>query len=158
MADISTQDPDEIQIVQSTEEHYYQEFGGWLILAAFGVVASPIIYLVNASIGLSSDHHPTVAPLVIFEIVANIGLFILSIAVAVAFFQKRKFLPKLIIATLLSGLAVAVIDYLLAHLIPILASMDYTDWTRRIIFSGCMTGVWINYFLKSERVKATFVK
>jgi len=170
----TTQDSAEIQSEPSIQEQNYQKIGGWLILVAIGVVVTPFIYLYilytnflpiftdnNTWAVLTTPgtqaYHPMWAPLIIFEILGNVGLFVFSIAVAIAFFQKRRFLPKLYITLLLSVLAFLIIDHLLSQSIPYIASMDNTDSIRGIIRGAATSAVWIAYFLKSERVKGTFV-
>jgi hypothetical protein len=151
----------------------YNKIGGWLILVAIGLILTPIRLLVVVAKDLlpvfSGDvwsrlttpgteaYHPLWAPLLLFEIIGN-GLFILfPIIIAIFFFQKRQFVPKLIIVLLLSNLLFLAIDFFAADLIPAVASQEDTASLMELarVFIACL--IWVPYFLVSKRVKETFV-
>src|SRR4030042_1007320 len=105
--------------IEATEKQY-DNIGGWLILVAIGLIFTPIRLLVVVVKDLlpvlsgdvwsrlttpgTESYHALWAPLLIFEMVGNCLFILFSIIIAIFFFQKRTFVPKLIIALLLSNL------------------------------------------------------
>lgn len=148
--------------------------GGWLILVAIGLILNPLRMLVSLSRDLlpafshetwailttpgSEAYHPLWAPLLIFELAGNSIFVIFSIVVAIMFFRKKKFFPKMIIIFLLSNLAFVAADYFAANAIPFIANQSDPESVRELARTliGCL--IWVPYFIKSKRVTATFVK
>ncbi|MCJ7547681.1 MAG: DUF2569 domain-containing protein [Deltaproteobacteria bacterium] len=151
----------------------YDKIGGWLILVAIGLIFAPIRLLVvlfkDLLPALSADtwsrlttpgteaYHPLWAPLLFFEIIGNC-LFILSpIIIAVFFFQRRRFVPRLFIVLLLANLVFVTIDYFAADLIPFVAAQEDLGSLKELIRALIACAIWVPYFLVSKRVKGTFV-
>jgi len=151
----------------------YDKIGGWLILVAIGLIFAPIRLLVvlfkDLLPALSADtwsrlttpgteaYHPLWAPLLLFEVIGNC-LFILSpIIIAVFFFQRRRFVPRLIIVLLLANLVFVTIDYFAADLIPFVAAQEDLGSLKELIRALIACAIWVPYFLVSKRVKGTFV-
>lgn len=151
----------------------YDKIGGWLILVAIGLIFAPIRLLVvlfkDLLPALSADtwsrlttpgaeaYHPLWAPLLLFEVIGNC-LFILSpIIIAVFFFQRRRFVPRLIIVLLLANLVFVAIDYFAADLIPFVAAQEDMGSLVELIRVLIACAIWVPYFLVSKRVKGTFV-
>ena len=105
----------------------------------------------------SEAYHPFWAPLFIFELIGNIFLILFLIIVAIFFFQRRKFVPKLIIAFLLSNLTFVVVDYFAANSIPFEANQKDPESLKELIRAFIVCLIWIPYFLVSKRAKGTFV-
>jgi len=167
----------EIQSSTKAEEPIYPSIGGPLILTAIGMVVNPLLMLYQlfsswlpavsgeAWTALTTSgtpfYHPMWAPLIISELVGNVAFLIFSIILAGFFFQKRRVFPKLFIAFLLSHLAFIVIDYLVANAvassIPRLAGQADQGVGVALARSAIYGAIWIAYFLKSKRVKGTFV-
>jgi hypothetical protein len=135
--------------------------GGWLILVALGLAVSPFI-LIN---GIVKDLHvlygaqfqtglarlPGLASLILFEAVSNSIFLFGLIALNVLFYRKKKAFPGWMIAYLSINCAVILIDHFVAmHYAP---NTQMFSIVRTIIGAG----VWIPYYLVSERVKITFV-
>lgn len=149
-----------------------QGIGGWLLLPAFGVVVAPIRLLLEMTqlmpsyaadtwaqltIVGASAYHAMWAPLLLFELAANLGLLVFSLLLLVMFFQKRRGVPRLYITVLVASVAVQFIDMGLAQLIPAAAEgVTHKEWGE--LARGVLAAaVWGSYFHVSERVKATFV-
>lgn len=146
----------------------------WLILAALGLIATPIlvIKLLYTEIlpllfvtqwdlltGVGSElYHPGWAPLIITETLANLGLLFFSSVILLLFFQKRRSAPGLYIKYQAITIAAVLLDYfVLTHFEPTASQMnssDLADTIRSVVFSI----IWIAYFKTSKRVKATFTK
>lgn len=149
-----------------------QGIRGWLILPAIGVVVLPFrvvadfvgtvpSYAVDTwaavtTIG-NAAYHPLWAPLLLFELTANLALMVFSVLLAILFFQKRRVVPTLYIAVAASSAIVQITDLLLAGAIPAAATEVTTkDWntlSRNVV----AVALWGAYFLVSKRVKSTFV-
>jgi hypothetical protein len=151
----------------------YDKIGGWLILVALGLIFAPIrlvVVLVKDLLpALSADtwarlttpgtesYHPLWAPLLLFEIIGNCLFIVFPIIIAVFFFQKRRFVPRLIIVLLLANLAFVAIDYFAADLIPFVAAQEDTGSLVELIRVLIASAIWVPYLLVSKRVKGTFV-
>lgn len=145
---------------------------GWLIVPAIGAVVQPIRVGVEFSSTLPSyavdtwsaltttgtaAYHPMWAPLLLFELTANLALMVFAILLAIVFFQKRRIAPPLYVAVILGAAAMQVIDLFAANMIPAaaaeLTTKDWNGLARTVI--GAL--IWGTYFMVSKRVKATFV-
>jgi hypothetical protein len=151
----------------------YDKIGGWLLIVAIGLILAPLRLLVvlfkDLLPAISADtwsrlttpgtaaYHPLWAPLLLFEIIGNCLFILFPIIIAVFFFQKRRFVPRLIIVLLLSNLVFVAIDYFAADLIPFVAAQEDIGSLTEVIrvFIACV--IWVPYFLVSKRAKATFV-
>lgn len=147
--------------------------GGWLILPALALIITPIrmgfefvrdflpvldsdAWALLATPG-SALYHPLWAPLVVFELIANVVMFSFTLWLLVLFFRESKRVPVLYILWLLLLAAVQVIDQLLVQQMPFLASQLNEDALVDIARALVGAAIWIPYFLKSVRVKNTFV-
>ena len=151
----------------------YDKIGGWLILVVIGLILAPIRLLVvlfkDLLPALSADtwsrlttpgteaYHPLWAPLLFFEILGNCLFILFPIIVAVFFFQKRRFVPRLIIVLLLANLVFVAIDYFAADLIPFVAAQEDMGSLVELIRVLIACAIWVPYFLVSKRAKGTFV-
>ena len=156
--------------VLSEERQEYPKIGGWLILAGFAIVLNPILHVLiifrdfvpiffgkNWSILTTPGttyYHPVWSSHIILGLLGNIALIVFSIFIALFFFQRKKVLPKMIIAFYIFQLLFVVLDNVLSNMIPksctILPCYDLTS-----MLIG--TSIWVSYFLISKRVKRTFV-
>lgn len=147
-----------------------QGIGGWLILPTLALVISPfrMLYEMRDLFGVfdagtwaaltaygSASYSPLWAPVLLFELAANLGLVIFWLLLAVMFFQRRCGAPRLYIAVILGGIAVRFVDLLLGGLMPV-SPIEPSDWVE-IGRDSVAALIWIAYFLRSKRVRATFV-
>jgi hypothetical protein len=151
----------------------YDKIGGWLILVAIGLIFTPLRLLVvlfkDLLPALSGEtwsrlttpgtaaYHPLWAPLLFFEVIGNCLFIVAPIIVAIFFFQKRRFVPRLIIILLLANLVFVAIDYFAADLIPFVAAQEDIGSLIELIRVFIVCAIWVPYFLVSKRVKGTFV-
>lgn len=147
--------------------------GGWLILVGFGLLASlaqqarvllevwpsmrASLWLVVATPG-QPDYHPLWALILSFELVACIALLAAYGVTILLFFKRRSSLPRVYIVVTALAAGCAVIDAVLSLSIPAaakqLGSKEWALMGRGLIFSG----IWIAYFMHSQRVRLTFVE
>jgi hypothetical protein len=145
---------------------------GWLILVAIGIVLTPIriVALVlpmyadiftdgtwDVLTTLGSDvYSPFWAPILIAEVVINIGVMGLWLYIAFIFFSKKVIFPKVYIGALLFSIAFITIDaFAMTLVLPDEPIFD--PETMKELFRSLISAIiWIPYMFKSKRVKATF--
>ncbi len=142
--------------------------GGWLLFFIIGAgILRPLYYVGNT---LESDRHaidilqsrfPRTVTLLYGEIVANVALVILGIAVALMLWRIHKPISVTLAKIFLIANAVLpILDILLVHFYTDLPPQVVSDVESRVIIQTIATVIisllWFSYFLKSERVRATY--
>jgi len=137
--------------------------GGWLVLVAMGVIASPFYMFSNfseyPSLVTAEDFSFAsfaVKTLIWSEAIFSATMIFVTAYVAFLFFSKRKEFPNWFIGTYLIFIAFNIADTSFVALF--LPEVD-TSSSLGVVF-GQMIGatIWIFYILKSERVRLTFVE
>ena len=148
--------------------------GGWLILPAIGLVASPVLILIAAVQDLlpafeesawealttpgSVDYHPANEAMLYFALVVGIGQIAFALVLNYLFWNKSRRVPKLFVLWLIVNVVVVAIDTLWElQFLEVAERMDVSIYKNvgREIFHAA---VWIPYFLVSKRVRNTFVE
>lgn len=145
--------------------------GGWLIFTAITIAIAPISLLIT--MGKSGLYNQTYWDNLdnlsrfatfgykfafIFESISNAFLLSFSILIIFLFFNRRKSLPYFYIAFKISTFLVLMLDLSLTFWVEDgTRNYSYVSEITRLVLQGIFATVWILYFLKSERVKATFV-
>lgn len=147
--------------------------GGWLVLVAIGLVARPVVSvvsLVRIAPALSADawagltapgsaaYHPLWAPLLLFEVAANVALAVADMLLAVLFFQRRRAFPRGFIALLAAQVAIALVDLAATAVVPGDEAGSLAAQARLAASTLVASVAWIVYLLRSRRVKLTFVR
>jgi len=129
-----------------------QRFGGWLLLpAAFGLVLGPLESIANLLFAVA-DYG--LAGLSVPWLLLQIGLFMFLVCVAVLFFMKNPYAPKLMVALFLANLAFVLLAWATgAVFLATPLNEEGGPGIGRVLVGAA---VWIPYFLVSRRVKATF--
>lgn len=144
--------------------------GGWLVLPGFGLIAAPIMALFTLYSGHEAwaadtwaslttfgneAYHALWAPVLLFELVMQLGVLVLSIFVAILFFRRRSSVPRIYIGLQIAVVSQLLIDLVLVGAIPA-AAIASSDTSQ---FVGALVGsvIWITYFIRSVRVRNTFV-
>jgi hypothetical protein len=139
--------------IDDTELKEAGKIGGWLALPAAGVLVALLKEGAEAWSLLSGfvtmPNLETLIPVVI----AVPWVFFVS-AVAVLFFRKHQWAPYLYIV-LLGAYVIFGELYLLLHvMVPDAETADAPKQLARAVLGA---GIWIPYFIRSKRVKLTFV-
>jgi hypothetical protein len=94
----------------------------------------------------------------LFELVGNAAWLTGYGVLAVLFLQRRSSAPHVFIAVAMGGLLLTGLDLMLAGMIPKAAqSVSAKDWGG-LVRQGLSSILWTSYFLRSRRVRATFVE
>lgn len=152
----------------------YSKIGGWLILYAIGLVLYPVQTLFSLVTVLlpavfsdnwaaltsptNPGYHSLWAPLVLTELAGSIGFFIGSIFIVIFFFQRRHWVPKLVIFFLIANVIFIGADYFIINIFLIRTNSVNVDATINFVRTVVAGVIWIPYFLFSRRVKKTFTK
>jgi hypothetical protein len=128
---------------------------GWLLLPAFSLIAGPLwsaysIYL-NATF-LDTSLQTDLRAVLLLENILLSGMVLFQVYVAAAFFQRKSAAPNLVIALLIARVVFNIIDWLAMASI----TRESPD-VGTLLGSSIAAGIWIAYFKRSRRVKATFV-
>lgn len=149
--------------------------GGWLILPMLGLFLMPVkvahllatVHIPIFSEGYwklltspeSEAYNPLWAPLICFEIAGNLFFGCFAIYLLYLFFRKNYRLPKKYIIFLITNIVFIVTVHFAVGLIPEAADPDTDSQSmKEIVRAIIAASIWIPYFLKSERVRNTFVK
>lgn len=141
--------------------------GGWLILPQFGLFTTAIMlilgilsldvaYFNGEAWDILSDQ-PGYRAYVIFSIIYNISMLIFTIFSIVQFYRKKAMLPRLMIILYTVAISMSILDLIMLQQLTFVTDEEMktliTNLGRNIIAGG----IWIPYFIKSKRVKNTFV-
>jgi hypothetical protein len=146
--------------------------GGWLILAAVGLVLSPFLltfqvleHLLPLVSGASWEalttpgseaYRPALAAILLAQVVTYALFTAYTIVTCVAFFQRRRYVPKLMIGYWVTQLLLLlVLDTLLLQLFVEGAPMKGPTTLAVALLKST---AWCAYYLRSVRVKRTFLR
>ncbi|MBL1408732.1 DUF3857 domain-containing protein [Sphingobacterium faecale] len=147
----------------------YDAVGGWLILLALALFASPLRVFFNLMVpymfslqvwntfGYYTEMSKTLlSALLVFEFVINTLIFFLSCYCFYLLIKRRDIFPQTLLALLLLQIVFTILDTVAASVLfskPPETFSEYAEIFRTIIFGI----IWILYLLNSTRVKGTFV-
>ena len=143
--------------------------GGWLVLPMLGMIATPIVQLINLmglgnTLGHLDQLGPLLSNLVVIETILNFCLFVVVPGLLlIQFFGKTRRFPRwYIIWTIVSAVFV-VLDLLVGYVAfrdaYEASGTPFFDQDTLRALTGSLVGVciWIPYMLNSVRVRNTFV-
>lgn len=148
--------------------------GGWLILIGIGAVLSPIRLLISSiqiyhpiftdgtwealtTIG-SEVYHPLWKPLLLGEIIFNVGMVTVSIYLIYLFFAKHYLFPKFFIGIFAASVIFIPLDAWLISFVAPNEPMFDPETTKEFTRVLVTILIWVPYMLVSKRVKATYVE
>lgn len=143
---------------------------GWLVLLGIVLAITPLRMMVLASDLVTAtslanwttlttaggdSYHPLWAPLLLFEVVGNLGLLVAVLLVLVLYFQRRTNFPRFAIVLFLAGFAIQAIDQWFAGVVlDDATTKDYIE----LASAGLGSLLWSTYLWRSRRVRSTFVR
>ncbi|MCI0596614.1 MAG: DUF2569 domain-containing protein [candidate division Zixibacteria bacterium] len=147
---------------------------GWLILPAIGLIVAPLRLAINLLKDFwpifrdgywpvlttpgTETYHPLWQPLLTFEIVGNTIFILANLALLFFFFTKHWRFPTLYITILALNVVFVTSDFFMGSAIPAVAASHDPQPAREMARTLGAAAIWIPYFLRSKRVKNTFVK
>jgi hypothetical protein len=129
------------------------KIAGWLVLPALGLVISVVREGVQIWVLLRGVVAQPAAENLI-GIAIGVPWLVFACLVAAFFFRKHRWTPYLYIALLAGYVAFSGL-YLLMHLL--VPEPETADAPKELMRAVVGAGVWVPYFLRSRRVKSTFV-
>ena len=146
--------------------------GGWLWLPVLGLIATPFKVgkgMLESAPAMtvqgwtllsqpgSATYHPLLAPILLFELALNLAIAAGALLMLWLMAKRRSSLPRLYIGLWLLMFTALLCDAIAYNTIPSLQG----QWTDKEIFesvrSAIFGAIWITYFLRSDRVRRTFV-
>jgi hypothetical protein len=159
------------------DSNHLRGIGGWLILVLIGMLFSflsvtvslfdsmkmfqPDVWHVITTYGTGA-YHPLFGPWAIYEVILNTFVIVFTICLLILMYRRSRIFPKFMIFYFISAIFFQGIDFYLSYIVltdlPKVADTlgvypDFKGTMRAIVQSA----VWVPYFLKSKRVKATFI-
>ncbi len=141
--------------------------GGWLVFPVIGLIISPFIIgwqiynigffnlnLWETIFSSTVYDSMSVAILTGAEVFFNLLFILINIFLVILLVKKRNIFPRIFIGYQTLFLIVIILDVYFSNL---LIGMTTAEESKLIIRAVVGAAIWIPYFLKSERVKKTFV-
>ncbi len=132
--------------------------GGWLIIPAIGLVLGPIKAVVSLFLGIGMIQG--FAPELLSDVrlwvsgIIDVAMIIAAIIVAILFFRERRIAVVAIISLMAASIVASVIQLFLSIAMFGEASSDNIN---PVLHACVFAAIWVPYFVKSKRVKNTFV-
>lgn len=164
---------------QQPETRGSNGIGGWLIIPVIGLFFSVYhglsLYLAGELLLLQSGMWAALstpgtifykshwAPFVVSLAFLQTIVVVLSISALVAMFRKKSFVPALMVCVYVVGVLMMANDYLVAEFLfpqidPAWAAELQSASLKKLIGVSLAASIWIPYFVRSRRVKNTFVR
>jgi hypothetical protein len=159
------------------ENGHLKGIGGWLILVLIGLIISlisvagtltdtmnlykPEVWHTITTYG-SEAYHPLFGTWIIYETALNIFVIIFTICLLILMFRKSRLFPKLMIFYFVSAVFLQGIDYYLSYIVltdlpNVSKALGVSPSLEGVMRSAVQGAVWVPYFIRSKRVKATFI-
>ena len=132
--------------------------GGWLIIPAIGLVLGPIKAVGSLFLGIGMIQ--SFAPELLSDVrlwvsgIIDVAMIIAAIIVAILFFRERRIAVVAIISLMAASIVASVIQLFLSIAMFGEASSDNIN---PVLHACVFAAIWVPYFVKSKRVKNTFV-
>ncbi|UCD42812.1 MAG: DUF2569 domain-containing protein [Chloroflexota bacterium] len=150
-----------------------KKIGGWLILVALGLLISPLRLCMSLVMTFppiiidgtwqtmttqgSEFYSPLWIPLLIGELVFNLGIFMISLYLVYLFFNKKKDFPDWYAGLAIISFVFILVDaFLVTMIMPEIPMFDYETITALIPTLGSLL-IWTPYLFLSKRSKDTFI-
>jgi Protein of unknown function (DUF2569) len=141
----------------------YEGLGGWLIFTIIGLIFAPLrlMYtlftvhlrlLTNPRMQPYLLMHGSIHALILFEVITNVIFLLILIWLNYLFFNKKRAFPAFMICYLVFVCIVMIADHFASVALLAKAPLSFT-LVRTLVTSS----IWIPYYIRSRRVKATFV-
>lgn len=161
--------------VHTVDPEHLTGIGGWLVLVAIQVCIAPLTNLgiltttapAYSAVRWSAlttpgspEYHPLLAPVLIGELLGNLTFLAVSTWLLVLFWQRHRWFPKVMIVALIGRLLFTFLDEALSGAISQEqgTSLQHAKMVGQALGTFGATMAWVLYFIRSVRVKRTFVR
>jgi hypothetical protein len=161
-----------MQVLSLDRKKFDPPRGGLLTLAGLALIVTPLrlIYslvvdfsplfvegtLQKLILPTSPNYNPILATLIIVEGLTNVVFLIAFIFLGLAFFQRRRFVPKMFVLVLLANLIFVAADAFVALKLLPEEVIDFSFFRDVVIMLfHCL--IFIPYFLFAKRLKEIFI-
>jgi len=103
----------------------------------------------------AAQYHPGWAPLLLAEWLGNLALCAASLLLLAFFLRRRSAFPRLAAAMQVLAFGWLAVDVACTAAMP--GGVDAQQWGE-LVGSGVVAALWASYLLRSQRVRATFVR
>lgn len=147
--------------------------GGWLVLVQIGLFLTiftlilSVIHFFFTTLGGevwdtltspdSNVYDPLWKPTLIFELAGNVVFLFFAAFLVVLMYRKKASFPRWMILFYAANTLFHIVDYVLLTNIPLLAEFGEDPDVQSIGRSMVLLLVWIPYFIRSRRVRNTFI-
>lgn len=144
---------------------------GWLVVLAVVMAIKPLMYIgplkhladvmaidrwSQLTTYGAAEYNALWAPLLLFELAADIVQPVLWLSLLLMLFQRRSSVPRLIMLMLVAALALYVVDLMLASMVTGRATTS--KQIAQAVYRLIHMVFWSAYLLQSRRVKSTFTR
>jgi uncharacterized protein DUF2569 len=132
---------------------------GWLIIPGLGLLFAPVKSVVELVLGFKmvQEFAPELLGdnMFMLTVILDVAMLAATVGVAVLFFGRRRVAIPAVICLLVASVGVSFLQAFLS--VGMLGEADEPSFTPTL-YASIYAAVWINYFLKSKRVRNTFVR
>ena len=147
--------------------------GGWMLIPGSGIYFGPFKIIIDGLDALPSyslqnwveissmqraSFNAGHVPFLLLELAGSMTLLVFWTLLLLAFSQKRRLAPYLFVGLAVSSVLFGLLDMGLGSLIPAVAAKVRTRDVAMLGIQGASAVIWCAYFMKSKRVKRTFVE
>jgi hypothetical protein len=141
----------------------YEGLGGWLIFTIIGLILAPLrltYTLVTVHLRLLTNPrmqayllmHESIHALILFEVVTNVIFLLMLIWLNYLFFNKKRAFPTFMICYLVFVCIIMIADHFAS-----VALLAKAPLSLALVRTLVTSAIWIPYYIRSRRVKVTFV-
>jgi hypothetical protein len=103
-------------------------------------------------------YHPLWAPLILFELIGNVGFIVAQVVALFLYFRRSRWFPRLYLAIVITSVPFVFLDaWLVTFVLPGQPMLD-PGTAAELARSLAALLIWGPYMLLSKRVKNTFVE
>jgi hypothetical protein len=166
----------EVNANESAVTRQISGLGGWLILIQIGLIyslLSNIIQVIGNGIfnsttwskltdPASASYDSLWKPILITQLSFYSVFTLFVLFTLISFYRKKSYLPKLMITYYAVSFLFSVVNYILVLQIDNLKTASDVSITQAslvigLVISAIISALWISYFIRSKRVRNTFV-
>lgn len=146
--------------------------GGWLVLVQIVLYSTFILLLLGAPVyfnliaeiweGITAEesihYHVLWGPMVVIHLVYIALLILLTGYILIQFYRKKAMVPRLMIIFYIAPVVFGIINLILLYQIPLALELDEGESLKAVVRDTLTCAIFIPYFIKSKRVRNTFVR